>query len=263
MIEQIQNHLEPQLKKISEHSLFTKINTPEQFRIFAEHQVFEVWGSMSFLTALQQKYTRTTTPWIPVGDPEVRYLIQDMLLSEENVKNSFQHQQSYFEMYISAMKSAEANLKKITEFLSHINHGTDIFLIIATSKLPVSIKQLLKTSFDLISEGKPHKIAAALCFSHKRIMPESLWMKPKKIQENFSQANLKVFQHCFEQDFQINRNDLCNSPAAKLLSLICGENTEKQEEALQAAEQKLISTRLFLEGIETGIEEKTLVQHKG
>ena len=61
-------------------------------------------------------------------------------------------------MYLDAMKKSDASLEQINSFLNHIMHGTDIFLVIAVSDIPESVKEFLRFTFEIIAEGKPHKI---------------------------------------------------------------------------------------------------------
>ena len=75
MIQEINSTLQPQTKELLNHPLYSKIISPEHLRCFMEHHIFAVWDFMSLLKALQEKLTKTTTPWYPVGNPELRYLI--------------------------------------------------------------------------------------------------------------------------------------------------------------------------------------------
>ncbi len=103
MIKEINESLEPLTKKLKNHTLYNKISTPEQLQIFMEHHVFAVWDFMSLITALQENLTKTTNPWLPVGNPETRYLINEIVLAEETDINLKGNHQSHFEMYLDAM----------------------------------------------------------------------------------------------------------------------------------------------------------------
>lgn len=81
-----------------------------------EHHVFAVWDFMSLLKALQEKFTKTTTPWYPVGNPEIRYLINEIVLAEESDLNFYGKHQSHFEMYLDAIEKLRGKPKKSVIF---------------------------------------------------------------------------------------------------------------------------------------------------
>ncbi|MDT0675105.1 DUF3050 domain-containing protein [Autumnicola musiva] len=260
MIQEINENLKPQREQLLNHSLYEKISTPQQLQIFMEHHVFAVWDFMSLLTALQQRFTRTTNPWIPVGDPDVRYLINEIVLAEETDINLEGKHQSHFEMYLDAMTSAGADTRRIKDFLLQVTHGTDIFLIIAAIKLPVSIKQFLKNTFNVISEGKPHNIAAAFTFGREGLIPDMFSSIITNIQKKFPDKDLEQFKYYFDRHIELDGDE--HGPMAfKMVEKLCGRDVDKWAQAKNTAEKSLLSRIELWNGIEKEIEEKTLV-HK-
>ncbi|MDT0643415.1 DUF3050 domain-containing protein [Zunongwangia sp. F363] len=258
MIQEINESLQPQREQLLNHSLYKKIASPQQLQIFMEHHVYAVWDFMSLLTALQQKFTRTTNPWIPVGDPEVRYLINEIVLAEETDINLQGKRQSHFEMYLDAMTSAGADTNRVKDFLLQVTHGTDIFLIIAAIKLPVSIKQFLKHTFDVISEGKPHNIAAAFTFGREGLIPGMFSSIIENIQKNFPEKDLEQFKYYFDRHIELDGDE--HGPMAfKMVEKLCGNDADKWEQARTTAQQSLESRIELWNGIEQEIEEKTLI----
>jgi len=256
MIKEINGSLEPLTNQLITHPLYQKINTPEQLQIFMEHHVFAVWDFMSLLTALQEILTKTTNPWYPVGDPETRYLINEIVLAEETDINIHGKRQSHFEMYLEAMTAAEANKKKIEDLLMQVTHGTDIFLIIATSNIPVSIKQFLKHTFEVVYSREPHQIASAFTFGREGLIPDMFSAIIGKIQKNFPEDDLSLFKYYFDRHIELDADE--HGPMAfKMVSDLCGKDEKKWNEVKHTAEKSLKSRLKLWDGIQAEIEEKT------
>lgn len=256
MIKEINESLEPLTSKLINHTLYKKINTPEQLQIFMEHHVFAVWDFMSLLTALQEILTKTTNPWLPVGDPETRYLINEIVLAEETDINIYGKRQSHFEMYLDAMTAAGADRSKVEDFLLQVNHGTDIFLIIATTKLPISIKQFLKHTFEVVYSKEPHKIASAFTFGREGLIPDMFSAIIEKVQKNFPEDDLSLFKYYFDRHIELDGDE--HGPMAfKMVEDLCGNDKRKWEEVKQTAEKSLKSRLELWDGIEAEIESKS------
>jgi len=258
MIQEINSSLQPQTKELLNHPLYSKITSPEHLRCFMEHHVFAVWDFMSLLKALQEELTKTTTPWIPVGNPELRYLINEIVLAEGTDINAFGKRQSHFEMYLDAMDNSGANRIKMEDFLFHITHGTDVFLVIATSDLPISIKKFLKFTFEIIAEGKPHKIAAAFSFGREGLIPAMFTSIIKNIQQQFPEEDLKLFKYYFDRHIEPDADE--HGPMAfNMVEELCENDPIKIDEVKEVA-QNALNTRIILwDGILEEIETSVLV----
>ena len=260
MIKEINASLEPLTTQLINHSLYKKINTTEQLQIFMEHHVFAVWDFMSLLTSLQEILTKTTNPWLPVGDPEIRYLINEIVLAEETDINMHGKRQSHFEMYLDAMETAGASREKIEDLLMQVTHGTDIFLVIATSKLPISIKQFLKHTFEVVYSREPHKIASAFTFGREGLIPDMFSSIIQKVQQNFPEDNLSLFKYYFDRHIELDGDE--HGPMAfKMVEDLCGNDEKKWDEVKQTAEKSLESRLKLWDGIEAEIEAKKKLEY--
>lgn len=258
MIQEINATLKPQTDELLSHPLYSKIKTPEHLRCFMEHHVFAVWDFMSLLKALQVKLTKTTTPWVPVGNPELRYLINEIVLAEETDLNAFGKRQSHFEMYLDAMSKSGASRVKIEDFISQVAHGTDIYLVIAASDLPSSIKQFLKFTFEIISEGQPHKIAAAFTFGREGLIPAMFTSIIKNIQQQFPEEDLKLFKYYFDRHIELDADE--HGPMAfQMVEELCGNDSIKENEVQEVAQKALESRIELWDGILAEIETGVLV----
>ncbi len=254
-INEVNKALQPKINQLLEHPLYQKITTPEHLKIFMEHHVFAVWDFMCLLTALQEKLTKTTNPWVPVSNPEIRYLINEIVLAEETDVNYFGKHQSHFEMYLDAMEKSGADTGKIKDFLLQVTHGTDIFLLIAATKLPHNIKIFLKNTFEVISEGKSHKITSAFTFGREGLIPGMLFTSIiEKVQQNFPNEDLSLFKYYFDRRIELD-SDEHGSMAFKMVEKLCGNDDEKWDKVRQTAEEALDARLELWKGIEEEISE--------
>ena len=82
-VERINNSIFNYRKELLNHSLYSKIKDIEDLRNFTKIHVFAVWDFMSLLKSLQKKLTCVETPWLPNGNSQTAYLINEIVLAEE------------------------------------------------------------------------------------------------------------------------------------------------------------------------------------
>lgn len=248
MIETLNNNIATYRKQLLNHKLYKKINTPDDLTIFLEHHVYAVWDFMSLLKALQQQLTCTTTPWIPVGNPQTRYLINEIVLAEETDVNKEGEHQSHYEMYLDAMKDCGANTSAVTTFLEFVKNSDDIKNVIDHAHFQQSIKQFLNFTFDTIAEGKPHKIAAAFTFGREDLIPDMFTAILKEMQQNFPESDLEKLIYYFERHIELDGDE--HGPLAlQMVQELCGDDQAKWEEATQVSAKALQARITLWDGI--------------
>src|SRR6478609_146647 len=122
-IQNINQKIQPQKDILLNHPLYQQIQNLDHLRHFMEGHVYAVWDFMSLLKALQMRLTCTTTPWIASADPEIRYLINEIVVAEESDLTLDGKRLSHFEMYLQAMKASGAKTAAIDCFLSQVVSG--------------------------------------------------------------------------------------------------------------------------------------------
>jgi len=160
-----------QKEQLLNHSLYNNVKSINDLQLFLENHIYAVWDFMSLLKALQQKLTCTTTPWLPIGNPAIRYLINEIVVAEETDLTLDGKRQSHFEMYLDAMLECNANTNSITAFIENVKQTQNIFVSIKLCDLHPNVKAFLDFTFRIIEEGKPHKIAAAFTFGRENLIP--------------------------------------------------------------------------------------------
>lgn len=241
-ISTINKKIQLQKEQLLNHSLYKKIKTIDDLRQFQESHVYAVWDFMSLLKALQSTLTCTTTPWLPVGNPETRYLVNEIVLAEETDISLDGKRQSHYEMYIDAMKACGANTTAIESFLENVIQTQNIFVSIKQSDLHPNIKAFLDFTFRVIEQGKPHEIAAAFTFGREDLIPEMFTAILKNFQANFPETDLSKLIYYFERHIELD-GDEHGPMAMKMIDELCGNNTtnwkEVEEISIQALEKRI------------------------
>jgi hypothetical protein len=250
-IQNINHKIQPQKDILLQHSLYKKVQTIGDLHHFLENHVYAVWDFMSLLKALQSNLTCTTTPWFATSNPEIRYLINEIVLAEESDLTLDGRRQSHYEMYIEAMEDCGANTSDITDFLSKVDSLQNVFIAIKQSNLHPNIKAFLEFTFTVINEGKPHNIAAAFTFGREDLIPSMFTEILKNFQTNFPETDLSKLIYYFERHIELDADE--HGPMAmEMIAELCGTDSNKWKEveniSIQALEKRI--------GLWDAIEEK-------
>lgn len=251
-ITSINNTISPYRKQLLEHGLYSKIKTIDDLHCFLENHVYAVWDFMSLLKALQNSLTCTSTPWIPVGNPEVRYLINEIVLAEETDVDQNGTHKSHYELYLEAMEACGAKTENVSMFLEDVIATQNIFVSIKQSQLHSSVKEFLDFTFRVIEEGKPHQIAAAFTFGREDLIPEMFTEILKEFQANFPDKDLSKLLYYFERHIELDADE--HGPMAmQMISELC-ENVERKWKEVEEVSILALQKRINLwDGIEEQI----------
>ena len=238
----VNNNIQSYKNQLLNHSLYEKVQTMDDLRIFLENHVYAVWDFMSLLKALQSKLTCTTTPWFASANPETRYLINEIVLAEESDLTLDGRRQSHFEMYLEAMKACGADTSNIEKFLENVTETQNIFVSIKKSKLPVEIKAFLNFTFQTIEQGKAHEIAAAFTFGREDLIPSMFTAILNNFQANLPHIDLSKLIYYFERHIQLDADD--HGPKAlKMVTELCENDVLKWKEveniSIEALEKRI------------------------
>src|ERR1700733_6966790 len=135
-IERLKKEIEPIRKQLIQHQVYENIKTIKDLNVFMEHHVYAVWDFMSLLKSLQRNLTCVDVPWIPVGKPETRYLINEIVLGEESDVDQEGNRTSRFELYLKAMQQTNCNLTSINAFVKNIGKKIPVTESISISNVP-------------------------------------------------------------------------------------------------------------------------------
>jgi len=212
--------------RLLNHPVYQRLKTPKDIQFFMEHHVFAVWDFMSLLKSLQVELTCTTVPWYPKGDPQVRHMINEIVLGEET--DEVIHGKSHYEWYLEAMEQAGANSQPIKAFIE-TSQSSSVQTALEICHLPEAVVQFVKFTFDTIQSGKIHCIAAAFTGGRENLIPG---MFPNLVAQT-QKPELGSFQilcDYLERHIEVDGDD--HGPLAdKMLASLCDGDPAKQEEA--------------------------------
>src|SRR5690606_17373229 len=139
----INTSIQPLKNELINHSLYQKIQTVNDLKLFMQGHVYAVWDFMSLLKALQTQLTCTTSPWFASPNPNVRYLINETVLAEESDVAMDGRRLGHIEMYLKAMANSGTSTKLIEVFIAS-GVETDVFTALENSVLHQNIKEALR-----------------------------------------------------------------------------------------------------------------------
>ena len=167
-------HLRPLQAELDGHPIYAALQTRTDLRVFMAHHVFSVWDFMSLVKYLQARIAPTTVPWMPQGDPTLRYFINQLVLEEESDQvegPGGPGYASHFESYLTAMEEVGADTNPMRGFLELVRtQGLDAALY--SDPVPLPARYFCETTFCFIREDKPHAVAAAFALGREGIIPE-------------------------------------------------------------------------------------------
>ncbi len=253
----INQNIQEYKNQLLTHSLYEKVKTIDDLHCFLENHIYAVWDFMSLLKALQSKLTCTSTPWLPIGNPEMRYLINEIVVAEETDLALDGSRQSHFEMYLDAMQECGAKTQDITAFIENVKATQNIFVSIKQSNLHPNVKSFLDFTFRVIEEGKAHNIAAAFTFGREDLIPSMFTEILKNFQINFPETDLSKLIYYFERHIELDADE--HGPMAmQMISELCGTNETKWKEVEEVSKQALEKRIGLWDAIKEQITQKEL-----
>ena len=216
------------------HPLYVELNRPEALRRFMEHHVYAVWDFMSLLTYLQTRLTCTQIPWMPVGDPEVRFLINEIVRGEESDEMPGGGYISHFELYLKAMDQAGANTSVLKDFLKQVQLGQAPETY---AQLPDGVSAFLSYTFEIIRADRPHEVAAAFTWGREDLIPGMFTSMVQEMNEASAGA-FSWYLYYLERHIEVD-GDHHSHLSHKMVELLCAGDPEKMAQAERAAEGAL------------------------
>jgi len=242
------DHVRPLQEELNAHPIYAAIQELADLRVFMSHHIFSVWDFMSLIKYLQGKVAPTDTPWMPHGDPSVRYFINQLVLEEESDRLDLGDgptESSHFELYCRAMDEIGADGGMPLRFIDRVQRdGLDEALY--SELVPVPARYFCETTFCFIREDKPHAAAAALAVGRERIIPD---MFRRILADSGVGADQAPIFHAYLNRHIHLDEDFHGPLSLKLLDHLCAGDPQKIEQAATAAEEAICARIRFWDGV--------------
>ena len=222
--------------------MYAKLHRIQDLQRFMAHHIVAVWDFMFLLKALQHRCTCLSQPWRPVGDAQIRHLINAIVLAEESdMINGMAT--SHFELYLKAMTDIGADTTPMTNTLLALDTGLSFTDALTQAAFPDSAKKFIMTTWEILESGSLPAIAAAFALGREDVIPD---MFVHLVAQHYEAAPERVatYKTYLERHIELDGDD--HGPMAmRLLDILCGSDPEAWKAAENAAVRAL-SARVAL-----------------
>lgn len=238
-------------QQLINHSVYSSIKCIDDLKIFMRSHVFAVWDFMSLLKDLQQRLTCTRVPWLPSGNPESRYLINEIVTGEESDVDEHGTRMSHFELYLKSMRQIGADTGQTDEFIEVILNGKTVYEALDIVAAPSRVQQFVRNTFGVIETGKPHVIAAVFTFGREDLIPGMFISFVEELHRS-APERFSTFKYYLERHIEVDGDHHAHL-AHQMTAILCGDEQQKWQEATEAVKQALKARIALWDGIEAQI----------
>ena len=154
--------IEVQKSRLSQHPIYTAVQTVDDLQIFMERHVGCVLDFMSILKSLQRDLTCVRTPWGRPAHPAAARLINEIVLGEETDEIAPGVYTSHFQWYLEAMEELGADTRPIVALEEGFLSGIPVEEAIDSVSLPPETAAFMRHTFSLLDA--PVSVRAAVFF---------------------------------------------------------------------------------------------------
>lgn len=234
----MRREIEPIRQQLIQHPVYAEVNTIERLKTFMEHHVFAVWDFMSLLKVLQRNLTCIDLPWLPIGNPQTRYLINEIVLGEESDIDEQGNRTSHFELYIKAMDEIGCNLNAINTFIQRLKEKAPIFESLRISNAPLPAADFVKSTFTIVDNNKPHVQAAVFTFGREDLIPGMFITFVSELNKQ-SGDRFRTLKYYLERHIEVD-GEHHSHLAYKMTEELNGTYAEKWQESTDAVRSALL-----------------------
>lgn len=258
-IAKINASIAPKRAEIIAHPLYQVIKDIEDVQIFMKYHVYAVWDFMSLLKSLQNMLTCTQTPWFPKGNPDTRFLINEIVIGEESDIDEEGQRMSHFELYLKAMKNCGVSVSEIEVFTKTLQETNSFEKAFEIAKTPLAAQRFVNYTFDIIKTNKDYLVASIFTFGREDLIPDMFLSIVKDLDKKLPNT-ISTFKYYLERHIEVD-GDHHSHLALQMVENLCGNNTEKWNEVLDFTIKSLEMRKQLWDGVYEEIMAKNQLKH--
>ena len=235
----LQEAVAPLKQQLTRHRVYEQITDVADLHVFMQHHIFAVWDFMSLLKVLQRSLTCVELPWMPVGDPNTRYLINEIVAGEESDVDEAGNRTSHFELYLQAMEQAGCSTQQIQDLLTGLKSGKDVATALQDCNAPQAVAGFVNNTFRVVHSGKDHVQAAVFTFGREDLIPGMFIAFVQALHQQ-TPEKISIFKYYLERHIEVD-GDHHAILATQMTESLCGEDPQRWEEATAAVKEALQS----------------------
>ena len=232
--------------KLINHPIYTSISSEAELHTFMRYHIYAVWDFMSLLKSLQAQMSCVSVPWIPVGNPHLRRLINEIVVSEETDEDGLGGHSSHFELYLESMNQCGASTGVIDTVIKGVENGRSARWSLACAGAPAAAQRFCDKTFNVIETGSVAAVATAFALSREDVVP-------LMFQQIVDDLRLKEmdgydrFIYYLERHIAVDA-DVHGPMAFEMIDQLCGDDPVKWEQAEKAARITIESRTALWDG---------------
>ena len=259
MIHQLKTEIENLRQEIIHHQVYKEIRTIDDLKIFMEFHVFAVWDFMSLLKSLQRNLTCIETPWFPVGDPDTRFLINEIVVGEESDVDENGVRKSHFELYCEAMKQIGADVSIINLFLHELKSKQTLSEAFELAMPPKAAQDFVSFTFDMIQKNESYLLAAIFTFGREDLIPDMFLSIVQDLDKKLPDT-ITTFKYYLERHIEVD-GDHHSHLAIQMVENVCGTDESKWDEVIALTSKSLDIRKQLWDGAYEEILAKNATLH--
>ena len=214
-----------------------------------ETHVFCVWDFMCLLKRLQTDFTSVHTLWRPVGSPQLRHMINSIVLGEECDVDETGQIISHFELYIASMNQAKADTGPVLAMVEDIKRENaspksviDLERIDGYRKLEKPVKNFINCTMEAVLADDIVETVAAFTFGREDLICPMFLGVLRGM--SCPKTDISKLTYYLERHVEVDGGD--HGPLSlQMLAKVCGNDKDKWEKA-EIVAKKVLQARVDL-----------------